>query len=184
MLITERLFIRLPEPDDARLLKQFEEKNKNQLQRGSDQEEIIVSSLEEWNKRLSHWNDDYNRERAIRFLIFPRESKKQLIGLCNYTHIIREPLHTSFLGYHTDYEFASLGLITEALQITITHMFNHFNLHRIMATYQPSSHLTARILRNLGFKVEGYAYDFLFAPTGWQDHIISSLINIDWHERG
>lgn len=183
MLITERLFIRLPENEDARLLKQFEEKNKNSLQRKSTQEEIMVSSLDDWNKRLTAWTDDYNKERAIRFLIFPKESTKHLLGLCTYTHIIRDPLYTSFLGYYTDYEFASIGLITEALQISITYMFHHVNLHRITATYQPSNHLTAQILKNLGFKVEGYAYDFLFSPTGWQDHIISSLINGDWQER-
>lgn len=71
--------------------------------------------------------------------------------------------------------------MTEALQATILHMFTHYNLHRIMANYQPTNTASARLLRNVGFKVDGYAYDYLLTEQGWQDHILTSLLNKEWN---
>ena len=33
----------------------------------------------------------------------------------------------------------------------------------------------------LGFVVEGYARDYLLIDDRWQDQILTSLINPDWH---
>lgn len=179
MLLTERLFIRLPEHGDIRLLKQFEEKNRDQFKRHNESYELIVGN-NEWDKQLTVWIDDCHKQRAIRFLVFSKESKNHLIAIVHYTNVIRGSLQACYLGYQTDYEFASLGLIIEALQASVTYIFHQYNLHRIIATYQPNNNTAGHILKTLGFRVEGYAYDFLLTESGWQDHILTSLVNTDW----
>jgi [ribosomal protein S5]-alanine N-acetyltransferase len=65
----------------------------------------------------------------------------------------------------------------EALTVVIAYAFNDMGLHRIMANYIPTNERSGRLLRRLGFVVEGYARDYLFLAGNWQDHILTSLIN-------
>ncbi len=46
-----------------------------------------------------------------------------------------------------------------------------------MANYVPTNERSGRLLRRLGFTVEGYARDYLCLNGTWQDHILTSLIN-------
>jgi len=66
--------------------------------------------------------------------------------------------------YGTALSRASRSLIALELQ-----------LHRIMANYVPTNDKSARLLRRLGFSVEGYAPDYLFLDGVWKDHILTSL---------
>jgi ribosomal-protein-alanine N-acetyltransferase len=49
-----------------------------------------------------------------------------------------------------------------------------------MANYIPCNERSARVLKRLGFEVEGYARDYLFLAGNWQDHVLTSLINPSW----
>jgi hypothetical protein len=41
----------------------------------------------------------------------------------------------------------------------------------------PTNERSGRLLRRLGFQVEGYARDYLYIHDGWRDHILTSLTN-------
>ena len=40
-----------------------------------------------------------------------------------------------------------------------------------MANYVPTNERSGRVLRRLGFVVEGYARDYLFIGGAWRDHV-------------
>ena len=44
----------------------------------------------------------------------------------------------------------------------------------------PTNERSARLLRRLGFAVEGYARDYLLLDGQWRDHVMTALINRDW----
>ena len=46
-----------------------------------------------------------------------------------------------------------------------------------MANYIPHNERSGRLLRRLGFMVEGYARDYLFINGAWRDHILTALTN-------
>lgn len=46
-----------------------------------------------------------------------------------------------------------------------------------MANYVPTNERSGRLLRRLGFTVEGYARDYLFIDGAWRDHVLTSLTN-------
>ena len=70
--------------------------------------------------------------------------------------------------------------MTEALSLAIHYAFTELNLHRIMANYSPTNERSGRLLRRLGFVVEGYAQNYLLVHGTWQDHVLTSLTNEQW----
>ena len=69
------------------------------------------------------------------------------------------------------------GLMYEALRAGIEHVFGTMGMHRIAAGYLPTNERSGRLLRRLGFQVEGYARDYLFIHGRWRDHILTSLLS-------
>jgi ribosomal-protein-alanine N-acetyltransferase len=49
-----------------------------------------------------------------------------------------------------------------------------------MANYIPVNERSGRLLRRLGFTVEGYARDYLLIAGKWEDHVLTALANADW----
>jgi ribosomal-protein-alanine N-acetyltransferase len=87
------------------------------------------------------------------------------------------------LGYGLDREAVGNGLMEEALRAVIELGFDELNLHRLMANYMPTNTRSARLLRKLGFVVEGHARDYLRLAGAWQDHVLTALTNDRWSER-
>jgi ribosomal-protein-alanine N-acetyltransferase len=179
MLITEQLFIRLAELNDVKLLFNYEEKNKELFQQWSTLDQLPRVKTK-WEQRLMIWHEEMQQKKAARFLFFSKQNNERLLGMCNFTNIIFGPLQSCFLGFTVDAEFGSPEILKQALDTTITFMLTNYNLHRIMANYQPGNTKAGELLKSLGFKVEGYAYDYLLTERGWQDHILSSLLNNNW----
>jgi ribosomal-protein-alanine N-acetyltransferase len=65
----------------------------------------------------------------------------------------------------------------EALEAAIRYAFDELRLHRIMANYVPTNERSGRVLRRLGFVIEGYARDYLFIGGRFMDHVLTSLTN-------
>lgn len=70
--------------------------------------------------------------------------------------------------------------MSEAVGKAIQYMFEKQKLHRIMANYMPSNERSARLLRKLGFVIEGHAKKYLLINGQWEDHILTSLTNEKW----
>ena len=65
--------------------------------------------------------------------------------------------------------------MSEALRAAIDYVFSELRLHRIMANYMPANERSGRLLRRMGFTVEGYARDYMSIAGEWRDHILTSL---------
>ncbi len=125
---------------------------------------------------------DNHTGNAVRFFIFDKQDPTKIIGCCNFTHIVRGPLQACYLGYKMDFAYCGRGLMFQALQAAISYMFNELNLHRIMANYIPENHRSAKILKRLGFTIEGTAKEYLYINHTWEDHILTALINPLWRD--
>jgi ribosomal-protein-alanine N-acetyltransferase len=101
----------------------------------------------------------------------------EIIGDVNVTNLIRGAFQAAYLGYELDRAHVGKGLMHEALLASIAHVFAHLNLHRLMANHVPSNERSGRLLRRLGFSVEGYARDYLLLDGVWKDHVLTSLLN-------
>jgi ribosomal-protein-alanine N-acetyltransferase len=68
----------------------------------------------------------------------------------------------------------------EAVTAAVRYAFADLGLHRVKAAYLPGNERSGRLLRRLGFAVEGYARDYLLIAGRWQDHVLVGRTNPDW----
>ena len=99
------------------------------------------------------------------------------MGSVGLTQIVRGPAQRCSLGYGLDAEAEGQGYMTEALRAVIAHAFETLKLHRVEASYMPTNERSGRVLRRLGFTVEGFARDYVCLNGRWQDHILTALSN-------
>ncbi len=107
----------------------------------------------------------------VRFVVFEDEGEE----------IVGEGVwQSAILGYSIDVVRQGRGYATEGAARVIAYAFDELNLHRLQTSYQPTNERSGRVLRKLGFVVEGYARDYLFLNDAWRDGILVSLTNPHW----
>lgn len=176
LLVTERLLLSKLCSKDFAEIEAFEKRNQRHLSRW----ESFPSHFSE--ARLKEWLKDCQEGRAIRLLIREKETNR-LIGQCNFTQIFHGFFKACYLGYKIDHAYEGKGMMYEALQAAISYIFKDVGLHRIMANYMPLNVRSARLLQRLGFTQEGYAKNYLFINSRWEDHVLTALSREDWQQR-
>jgi len=174
---TGRLLLVTPGPDHAAALRDYMARNREHFAPYLPPLPEGLHTLEFWNERLTAWREERAGDQSLRFLLLDRGPQRPLVGDCAFTNIVRGPFQACHLGYKLDRQYVGRGLMREALDAAIDHAFHALKLHRIMANYQPTNERSGRLLRRLGFTIEGYARDYLFLNGGWRDHILTSLVN-------
>lgn len=180
VLQTPRLELRLPAPDAAARVVRYFRENEEHLAPWSPPTPPGFYSEGFWRSRLRGARDELRAGSSLRLFLFPRgEPEGPVLGTVNFTQIFRGPFQACYLGYGLGARSEGHGLMQEALGAALEHVFRVVGLHRVMANHLPGNERSARLLRRLGFVVEGYARDYLFVGGAWRDHVLTSLTNPD-----
>jgi [ribosomal protein S5]-alanine N-acetyltransferase len=136
---------------------------------------------------LTHWQDFIDKVQqqfiegsSIRLWMSPVGETDHVIGSIGFSQIFRGPFCNCVLGYQIARQYQGQGLMQEALQAAIRYMFVTQRLHRINANYRPENARSGRLLNRLGFRIDGYAKNYLYIDGDWRDHVLTSLINDDF----
>ena len=122
-------------------------------------------------------------QRGFTFAVFEREGD-EIVALVHLLHVIRAARHSATIAYSVDVDQQGRGIATEAAAAVIRFAFDELDLHRLETGYFPHNIASGKVLRKLGFNVEGYARDYLFIDGAWRDSILVSLINERWRDAG
>lgn len=175
---TERLLLTIPSEEAAPRMLAFTEENRNHLARWSPPEPRGYYTEEFWRNYFVVAREDFIQGRSLKLVLFDlKESDGRILGECNFSNFMRGPFHACFLGYKIDHRDEGRGLMFEALTAAIAYTFDVLRLHRVMANYLPTNERSGRLLRRLGFTVEGYARDYLLIDGEWRDHVMTALTN-------
>jgi ribosomal-protein-alanine N-acetyltransferase len=175
---TERLVLTIPEASAASRYLAFAIENDAHLARWEPPHPEGFFTEGFWRKRIERNREEYLRDMSLRLAIVGRDDRGgPILGHCNYSNFVRGAFQACYLGYSVDRRWEGKGLMTEALRASIAFIFGRLRLHRIMANYIPTNERSGRLLRRLGFVVEGYARDYLYIHDGWRDHIMTALTN-------
>jgi ribosomal-protein-alanine N-acetyltransferase len=178
---TPRLWIRPAAPPDALAILDFVNRNYTHLHPVEPERPTSFYTEEHWELQIQRNREELLCGHAARLFLFRTTDPARVIGTANLNQIIRGAFHSCFLGYSLDYNEQGQGLMFEALEAVIRCAFRELSLHRISANYMPHNARSGRLLKRLGFQVEGFARDYLLINGRWEDHILTSLLNPAWN---
>jgi ribosomal-protein-alanine N-acetyltransferase len=178
LIETDRLLLTMPRVEDAARMLAYVEENRAHLEPWSPPAPEGYYTQKFWREHFAQARQDFVEGRSMRLVLFERANVTgRVVGVCNFSNIMRGPFQACFLGYHLDGRDVGRGLMSEALTAAIAYAFERLRLHRVMANYIPRNERSGRVLRRLGFTVEGYARDYLLINGAWEDHILTALTN-------
>lgn len=176
LIETKRLQIDILGQSDAKQVQAYYLDNAAHLDPWEPQRSDQFHQLDTWQARIHEAEIDHEAGRSLK-LILRQRGTLELIGVCNFTNIVRGPFQACTLGYSIAASSQGQGLMFEALEASIAFMFENRNLHRIMANYVPENERSGRLLARLGFEIEGRAKDYLHISGTWRDHILTAKTN-------
>ncbi len=183
MLETERLLLIQPTLHDAQHLLQYALRNREVLAEWQPLRSESYFEIAYWTKHIELIAGDSDRGSSYSFALVERSDPTGVIlGQCTLSNIVRGVFHAAYLGYSLDRDHWRRGLMREALERLIRYSFDDLKLHRIMANYMPRNERSGRLLKALGFSVEGYARNYLQIAGVWEDHILTSVTNPIWDD--
>lgn len=175
---TPRLILTIPPLEAAPRVVQFFQENREYFAPWDSLLSLGYFTEAYWHEQLAVARQEFINGASMRLFLFRRrEVDGAVIGKCNFTQFVRGSFQACYLGYSLDEQASGQGFMTEALHAAIAYAFETLALHRIMANYVPTNEQSGKLLRRLGFVVEGYARNYLFINGAWQDHILTALTN-------
>lgn len=156
----------------------FYRRNRDFLQPFSPTFQPEQFSKEAWIVKLRIGLEQYRAGESMRCGMF--NPGGELIGVVNFHSMVKLSLFQCLLGYALDEHEQGRGILTQCLEAAIPRVFGEFRMHRIVAAYMPRNERSGRLLKRLGFRVEGYCEDYLMIDGKWEDHILTGKLNEDW----
>ena len=105
-----------------------------------------------------------------------------IAGLVNINSIIRGRFQNGSIAYAAFAPTAGRGYMSAGVGLVLRYAFEELRLHRLHAQIQPGNHASIKLVRRLGFRMEGYSPDLLFIDGAWRGHerwaITSDMLDI------
>lgn len=127
-----------------------------------------------WEERIGYFEAEERLGMSLRFLL---RAGDRVVGVANFTSVIRGCSLNCWLGYGLDQACEGQGFMYEALSAAIPHVFGSLGLHLVQAGHVPENLRSSALLRRLGFSPFGYARDYVYIAGAWRDHVLQGLIN-------
>lgn len=118
-------------------------------------------------------------QRAGRMLTFAVTYDDRLAGQVSASGIVRGAVDNAFVGYWLDGALAGRGIMPAALALVVDHLLGPVGLHRVEADVRPENAASLRVVRKLGFRLEGTHQRYLYIDGAWRDHLCFALTRED-----
>jgi ribosomal-protein-alanine N-acetyltransferase len=113
------------------------------------------------------------------YLVYRREDDA-LIGVFNFSEIVRGAFQSSYLGYFGFAPHSGQGYMTEGMALVLDVAFRTLKLHRVEVNIQPANARSLRLARRIGFTREGFSRRYVKIAGRWRDHVRFAMLAEDW----
>ena len=170
------MVIRVLDPSQAEMMVKFRNENREFLTPWEPARSSEYYTPAFWQVQLRMALRQFREQSHLSFTML-NKAETEVLGVCNYSNIVRGTFQSCHLGYATAEKHQSQGYMAEAINASLGYVFNELNLHRVMANYMPRNARSGDLLARLGFTVEGKASQYLQINGVWEDHVLTSRIN-------
>jgi ribosomal-protein-alanine N-acetyltransferase len=132
-------------------------------------------------KKLVAQSQNWDKDKSYSFLIFLNDNQS-LIGGININNVTRGASQFATLGYWLGEEFQGKGFMAEATNLIVGFSFTELGLQRLNAGCLAHNKRSQNMLKNIGFKEEGYAEKYIQINGKRQDHVLFGLNIDDWDQ--
>lgn len=178
-LMGTRVALTLPCPGDEQALCDFHTRNRSYFKPWLPRPAGDLSNLAFWRDWIQLSNVSFQRGATMHLVMRHKADNDTVIGQVDYSLILRGPLSSTMVGFQIDRHFEGQGLMREALDVSLRHVFEHIKINRVVAAYIPDNARSDRLLSSLGFLKEGLARDFLEIDGVQRDHVICARLARD-----
>jgi ribosomal-protein-alanine N-acetyltransferase len=105
-----------------------------------------------------------------------------LVGVYNFSEIVRGAFQSAYLGYFGFVPLAGKGLMGEGLAAALDIAFSKLKLHRVEVNIQPNNTRSLALAARLGFTREGYSPRYVKISGRWRDHVRFAMLAEDWRK--
>jgi ribosomal-protein-alanine N-acetyltransferase len=121
------------------------------------------------------------RNRADNFfaLLSRRTDDDAIVGLFEFSDVVRGAFQNAYLGYWVGGPFAGQGYMREGMQLALRFAFNELRLHRVEANIQPANKRSLALAKRAGFRREGFSPRYLKIGGRWRDHERWAILSDD-----
>jgi len=109
-----------------------------------------------------------------------RRDDDALVGVYNFSEIVRGGFQNAYLGYYAFAPHAGNGLMSEGLALALDAAFGILKLHRVEANVQPSNRRSLALVQRVGFAREGFSRRYVKVAGRWRDHVRFAMLAEDW----
>ena len=112
-----------------------------------------------------------------------RAGDDALVGVFNFSEIVRGSFQSAFLGYYAFAPLAGEGYMAEGLSLALGAAFGTLRLHRVEVNVQPGNKRSLAFVQRAGFVREGYSRRYVKIGGRWLDHVRFAMLAEDWRAR-
>lgn len=109
-----------------------------------------------------------------------RRDDDALVGVFNFSEIVRGSFHSAYLGYYGFRGNTGKGYMKEGLALALDTAFANLALHRVEVNVQPGNERSIGLVTTLGFTQEGFSRRYLRIAGRWRDHVRFAMLAEDW----
>ncbi|MFD2672153.1 GNAT family N-acetyltransferase [Marinicrinis sediminis] len=174
ILQTERFQLRRIDDQDAGQL--FEYFSNDEVTRYYDLDSF--THMQQAHELMERWQTRFDNKEGIRWGI-ARKEDNLLVGSCGYHQWVKEHFKAE-IGFEVAPTYWRKGIITEVLKPVLNYGFEHMQLHRIEAFYDPANLASKRSLEKAGFQYEGQLRQCFFEKGQFVDAEICAILSDDF----
>jgi [ribosomal protein S5]-alanine N-acetyltransferase len=112
-----------------------------------------------------------------------RADDDALVGVFNFSEIVRGSFQSAYLGYYAFAPLAGEGYMAEGLSLALGAAFGPLRLHRVEVNVQPDNERSLAFVRGAGFVREGFSRRYVKIAGRWRDHLRFAMLAEDWRAR-
>lgn len=94
----------------------------------------------------------------------------EILGVFNISEIVHGFFQNAYLGFYATANCSGKGYMTAGLKLVLRTVFEEMKLHRLEANIQPTNMRSIQLVKNNGFRYEGFSPRYLKVNDEWCGH--------------